>query len=159
MKKLFLFLFAFALIAPIGLFAQPVPATKIIKGNDHFFTFPILSSDVADATGEVISKTYDLKNLNAYQYFYITADLDTISHAAILHKSVNVVLAGSYDGGRTYTAITTVPYHATADTVIPFASVTTATLYSNLKVTVTGLDSLSVQLMSLDIKIGSIWHK
>lgn len=157
MKKLILFLSL--IIMAVGLYAQPIPANIEVKGTDHFITFPILAADVVDATGETISKNLDIKDLNAFQYFYITADIDTISHDKILHGSVAVVLAGSYDGGRTYTAITTVPFHATADTIVPFASVTTATLYTDLKVTIAGLDSLSVQLMSLDTKIASIWHK
>ncbi|HUV83969.1 MAG TPA: hypothetical protein VMW53_12980, partial [archaeon] len=97
MKKLFLFLFVLAIAGTISLQAQGT-TTIIVKADDNLVVVPPRAYDVVDTSAVSVVKIFDLTSKKAIQYYTIALDVDTTLHSAVLHKSIDIVLAESWNG-------------------------------------------------------------
>lgn len=157
MRKLFLTLMI-ALVVGFTAMAQTTETISVGK-SDMYVEVDALSTDIVDATGETVGKIFDLSKKNSFIYYTFAFDVDTVSHEAVLNThEVPITLHTSYDQ-ITWTAVDSVDYMATADTAFTFQDITTGTDVPYMKVTMEGVDSVSVQLMSLKARFLGVYYK
>jgi hypothetical protein len=121
--------------------------TYTIDKNQHSVEIKGKASDIVTETGDNLVKIFDLSRKDAAQYYSIPVYLDSVAYTATsTSPTVSTYLAHSYDG-VTYTNLDTVVFSVSdADTTFVFSDISTGTGVPYLRVTVAGVDSVSVRL-------------
>lgn len=139
MKKLFV-LFVL-LVSFVAIHAQTT--SKVLKQDQRIYTFSAAGS--VAASGDQVSKVFDLSEKTSIQYYQVNVSLDTVLiPAETTSPHVTVYLKKSMDGS-TYSNIDTATFYGSAaDTSFVFQDISTGLYYPYLKIELNGADSIEI---------------